>query len=535
MQWPGDASVTISILWFQKSLTLVTTPQPMGKSTFYALKMNDAKCFVGCAVQGMGFVLEAEDYNRLLPAERQSVVRPFLVAQDLNTTPECFSKRQIIFFAGMELDEVEKFPNALSIVRERVKPYRSSVNRKAHRDRWWRYGDWRPGLYSKADKLESVFVVGLTSKHLSFAKVSSQIVFDQTTAVVTTDDMSMFAVLSSTIHQAWALEYGANLGGTPRYNPSRCFEPFPFTTSICLRDIGFEFDSARKDLMANRREGLTKTYNRFHDPDETSADVQKLRELHVEMDQAVAAAYGWTDLSLNHGFHETKQGIRFTISETARREVLQRLLKLNHERYAEELSAGLHDKKKSAKASAVNPKKATKKPIVAPVSLFDMEEDVAFPVLEQDKFLCGLLCNLVAAEPGLPALAYLDTLVIALGHERHKRLLTGKDRVNFAKQCKATPLSSEGKAPLIPWNDLKSILELRKAMTVNANVIHQGAELEAVQKSYPAVTPELVTLLRKASAELRDLFTQANPSTSQGAEILRDFEADRRKMCGAAV
>ena len=33
---------------------------------------------------------------------------------------------------------------------------------------------------------------------------------------------------------------------------------------------------------------------------------------------------------LGHGFHDTKQGVRFTISEPARREVLQRLLKLNH-------------------------------------------------------------------------------------------------------------------------------------------------------------------------------------------------------------
>ena len=65
------------------------------------------------------------------------------------------------------------------------------------------------------------------------------------------------------------------------------------------------------------------------------------------MDHAVAAAYGWTDLDLGHGFHETKQGVRFTISEAARREVLGRLLKLNHERYATEVQQGLHDKKKA--------------------------------------------------------------------------------------------------------------------------------------------------------------------------------------------
>jgi hypothetical protein len=88
--------------------------------------------------------------------------------------------------------------------------------------------------------------------------------------------------------------------------------------------------------MLARQEGLTKTYNRFHDPDERSADIARLRALHVEMDQAVAAAYGWDDLDLGHGFHETAQGVRYTISEPARREVLARLLALNHQRYEEE-------------------------------------------------------------------------------------------------------------------------------------------------------------------------------------------------------
>ena len=61
------------------------------------------------------------------------------------------------------------------------------------------------------------------------------------------------------------------------------------------------------------------------------------------MDRAVADAYGWGDRG--HDFHETKQGVRFTMSEQARREVLDCLLLLNHKRYAEEVEQGLHDKK----------------------------------------------------------------------------------------------------------------------------------------------------------------------------------------------
>jgi hypothetical protein len=133
-----------------------------------------------------------------------------------------------------------------------------------------------------------------------------------------------------------------------RYNPTDCFETFAFPeVLLTIEAIGERFYTFRSGIMLNRQEGLTKTYNRFHNPDETAADIQKLRDLHIEMDHAVAAAYGWTDLDPGHGFHETKQGLRFTISESARREVLARLLKLNHERYAEEVARGLHNKKKA--------------------------------------------------------------------------------------------------------------------------------------------------------------------------------------------
>jgi predicted secreted protein len=92
------------------------------------------------------------------------------------------------------------------------------------------------------------------------------------------------------------------------------------------------------------------------------------------MDHAVAAAYGWTDLDLGHSFHETKQGIRFTISEPARRKVLQRLLKLNHERYAEEVKQGLHEKKGAGRKAA--PKKKTPdKPARRERSLFDAQDE----------------------------------------------------------------------------------------------------------------------------------------------------------------
>ena len=98
--------------------------------------------------------------------------------------------------------------------------------------------------------------------------------------------------------------------------------------------------------MLDRQEGLTKTYNRVHDPEDHSDDIDQLRELHALLDYAVCDAYGW-DLDLGHGFHETKFGTRYTFAPGPRQEVLDRLLELNHERYAEEVAQGLHGKPKA--------------------------------------------------------------------------------------------------------------------------------------------------------------------------------------------
>jgi hypothetical protein len=99
--------------------------------------------------------------------------------------------------------------------------------------------------------------------------------------------------------------------------------------------------------MLAHQSGLTETYNRFHDPLEKSADILRLRELQVEMDKSAFSAYRWEKVDLGYGFHETKQGIRFTISASASRIILKRLLALNHERYNEETHNGLHEKKET--------------------------------------------------------------------------------------------------------------------------------------------------------------------------------------------
>jgi hypothetical protein len=183
------------------------------------------------------------------------------------------------------------------------------------------------------------------TKYVAFGRIINPTVFSNAVAIIASDSFGMWAALSSSLHDTWAREFGGKNLLLLRYSPSDLFQTFPlplcvFSSEKSIDDavvaVGKQHCQLIEAVMKKNGEGLTATHNRFHEPCERSEDIMGLRAMQVEVDRAVATAYGWTDLNLDHGFHETKQGLRFTISESARRTVLDRLLALNHQRRAEE-------------------------------------------------------------------------------------------------------------------------------------------------------------------------------------------------------
>ena len=253
------------------------------------------------------------------------------------------------------------WPNLLAIVEEKAKPERDAQNRKALRERWWQYAEKRPGLYSAIAGLERVLVRSLTSKNFCFSFLPAGLVYDQTLIVFAKATHSVFCTLQSRFHEIWAGFFGPTLEDRPRYTPSDCFETFPFPDGWEVRPdleaAGTAYYDFRAELMVKHDEGLTKTYNRFHDPNETDLDIQKLRELHAAMDRAVLDVYGWIDIPTDCEFlldyeidEETwgkkKKPYRYRWPNEVHDEVLARLLDLNRRRYAEEVGAGLHAEKR---------------------------------------------------------------------------------------------------------------------------------------------------------------------------------------------
>jgi len=318
----------------------------------HRLTANQNLSFQGSVVVGLGFTLTPEQAESLISEDlrNKDVIMPYINGRDLNSSPTLSPSRWIINFFDWPLEKAETYVEPMAIVRTQVKPQRDNVRRKAHRQYWWHYGDKRPALYEAISSLRRILVVGQTGKYHSFTFLPPGMVYDQKLIIFASQSYSFFALLQSTLHVEWALKRGSTLKRDPVYTPSNCFETFPFPPVTAeqrqhLDRIGETYHAYRQEIMLARREGLTEAYNRFHDVDDIETNITELRDLHVEMDQAVAATYGWQDLDLEHGFHETQQGLRFTISERARREVLTRLLELNHERYAEEVRQGLHEEK----------------------------------------------------------------------------------------------------------------------------------------------------------------------------------------------
>lgn len=384
MAWPGVAAITINVVHIIKGTTNIArvlddsvvssissflTYQNVISEPF-PLDANQGICHMGTNVVGTGFIITKEDAERLIASDSKNkdVLFPLLNGEDINSNPEHTPSRWIINFFNWSLDKASEYHDCLEILQKNVYPYRATTE-GAYAKYWWHYGRRQEKLYEAIKNLKYVYAISRVTKNFGFAKVKTNVVYSDATVIIASEGLDVFAVVSSSLHETWAWQYSSTMRNAGlRYSGSSCFQTFPFPKNLeGLEEIGETYHEHRRQIMLARQEGLTSTYNRFHNPEEGAGDIVRLRELHVEMDRSVASAYGWgggkdeggmmkDELELGHGFHETAQGIRFTVSESARREVLSRLLKLNHERWEEEQKVKDEEVKDEEKVKKVKPK-----------------------------------------------------------------------------------------------------------------------------------------------------------------------------------
>ena len=386
VKWPGDAAVVVSVVHVAKgelSGKRMLDGAPVERVTAFLfhrgghadpvrLAANAGKSFVGSYILGMGFTFDDTDkkgvasplaeMRRLIEADprNREVIFPYVGGEEVNTSPTHAHHRYVINFGERSEAECRRqWPDLMALVEERVRPERMRLgdNGDARRRKanWWLWGRYPRGNLLAVAGLERILVVARVGQHATFTFLPRDMVYAESMIVFPLTSYAALCSLQSRPHEVWVRFFGSTLGDGLRYTPSDCFETFPFPegyeTDPALEAAGKAYYEHRAALMVDNDEGMTQTYNRFHDLYETDPRIAELRELHAAMDRAVLDAYGWSDiptdcdLLLDYAIDEASWGrkkkpYRWRWPDEVRDEVLARLLALNADRAAAEAGAG---------------------------------------------------------------------------------------------------------------------------------------------------------------------------------------------------
>jgi hypothetical protein len=371
--WPGKASVIVHRIHMVNGKWLGTTRlnnspvtvigaylDDMELSTPRQLKENSGRMLQGVILNNEGFKILEHEAQSLIAADDKykDVVFPFIGGNEVNSNSDDRPACWVINFWDWPEARVKQYGAAFQKLENQIK---AQGDDKETKKNWWRFLRPRPDLhhaigrgryFSKHPKgwrrdvreFKTVMVIsrGVT-KYPAFTFLLNNFVFSEKLYVIADERFSLFCILSSDVHSAWAWSQKTSMGGdlySLSYTNGDIFETFPFPADFLdngdaqMELLGETFFNARREFMQFTGKGLTKLYNDFHDPLKTDEGLEELRRLQEKMNHAVGGRYGWDDLDLSCGFHEVGylpdgNNIRFTISEVARLGVLRRLSKLN--------------------------------------------------------------------------------------------------------------------------------------------------------------------------------------------------------------
>lgn len=394
--WPGSASVVTSRVHIRKGswegerilsgnrcthISAFLTDQE--ETSPLRLKSNANIAFQGSVVLGMGFVLDDHQYHEMLKSDSRAdqVIYPYLSGDDLTSNADQMPSRRVICFWDWEEKRAQSFRAPYSWIEEKVKPERQRRKengeyklRKPLPQRWWQYADKRPALYHAVGRgavfekhpkgwersehtPREVIAAARVSKYFMPFFVKNDCIFHEKTVVFSRYDHGFWAFLFSNIVEAWIRSRSSTLGFGINFSPTDAIETLPIPGSLNeLNDLGHEAVEHIRHICRLREVGLTGALNMLHDRDCADPDVQKLRTLRTKADQLVTESYAWSSLKLDHDFHTVpylpeNDRVRFTISETARHDVIRRLSELNTRRHNEETRSATSTNSGSPKTS----------------------------------------------------------------------------------------------------------------------------------------------------------------------------------------
>ena len=256
------------------------------------------------------------------------VLKPWVNGKDLTQRPA--GKWIVDFGLSMSVGEAALYEEPFRWTREHVYPMRQNNRRKAYREYWWRHVEPRPNMWAALEGLSRYIITPRVAKHRLFVWLDVRVCPDSATIAIARDDDTTFGILHSRFHEVWSLRQGTSLEDRPRYTPTTTFETFPFPPGLTLDIPAASYASDPCAIaIAEAARRLVTLRGRWLNPpewvewvdepvagypkravprDEEAAKALKKRTLtnlynarpqwladaHEALDDAVAAAYGWS-------------------------------------------------------------------------------------------------------------------------------------------------------------------------------------------------------------------------------------------------
>lgn len=349
MKWPGKASINVSIVCASRggwSGIRVLNNEKCDKiepdltaNTFLKSEIikNKIDSFVGINSVFIDDVIvkKGSEVYYGISSESPSLVAPLVNGELVASTPLTSFEIYVLDTREKPLedikDESEKaYEFLLSIKQKRMSHILSKGSYESWKARWWQHWNNRAKYFDKYDGSYFYLYSKLTKYPLP-RKVIGVLPTDKVLIVPQTFPEEHLILLFSGF-QEWISYFRGAKQGKDKINISvlpESFRSYP-TPKRELRDEARLFANAF-DVYLRNQGGITPAMNLFHDPEVQGEVVKEARGLQQKIDEAVLAAYGWSDFPLVYDFYETEVGIRYGLSTEMRRKLLERLVELNHQ------------------------------------------------------------------------------------------------------------------------------------------------------------------------------------------------------------
>jgi hypothetical protein len=327
-------------------------------TTATPLEANRGLACPGVQLSGQGFVLGAQDLSSFSAGTRRRLVRRYITGKDLAQV----AREQYVLdtFGLREAELREKFADAYQWLLERVRPERAQNPRDKYAREWWLHSEPRARFRSALHGLRRYICTSRTARHRAFQFVGSDTLPETKVLIIALEEGWQLGVLSSLVHVLFATAAGGwlGVGNDSTYNHSECFDKFPFPAAsenlkarIAKLADSLEYHRKRQqaahpdltitgmyNVLEKLRSGepLTAKEKVIHD----QGLVSVLKQLHDDLDAAVFDAYGWP-------------------KDLTDEQILERLVKLNAERAAEEAKGLVRWLRPEFQAAGAKAKKPT--------------------------------------------------------------------------------------------------------------------------------------------------------------------------------